>query len=75
MKDWSKETCDAYDEMLNDCYPMVEIGSLTFTPSRVLKELDPIAYRCGLNDYLDSLAQDGLYCLECEEFECECEEE
>ena len=74
MSDWSREIYVAYDEMIDDCTPMVKVGSLEYLPSRVLKEVDPIAYRCGLNDYLDSLAQDGLFCLECEEFECKCEE-
>lgn len=26
-----------------------------FYPSRILKELDPIGYSCGLNDYADSI--------------------
>jgi hypothetical protein len=75
MSDWSRKIYDAYDEMLDDCYPMVKIGNLGYSPSRVLKEVDPIAYRCGLNDYLDSLAQDGLFCFDCEKFECYCKEE
>ncbi len=75
MSDWSEDVYDAYNDMLDDCSPMVRIGNLEYMPSEVLKRVDPIAYRCGLNDYLDSLAQDGLFCLECEEFECNCEEE
>ena len=31
----------------------VNICGMEFTPSRVLKELDPIAYSCGMNDYND----------------------
>jgi len=73
--DYSREVYDMYDEMLNDCTPMVKVGNLEYLPSRVLKEVDPIAYRCGLNDYLDSLAQDGYFCHECEKTECECGEE
>lgn len=42
---------DMYDNMLDGVYPTVTIGSLTWDPSRVLKELDPIAYRCGFSDY------------------------
>jgi hypothetical protein len=70
MSDWSREIYVAYDEMIDECTPMVKVGNLEYLPSRVLKELDPIAYRCGLNDYLDSLAQDGLFCFDCEKFEC-----
>ena len=79
MSDWSREIYDAYDEMLDDYTPMVKVGSFEYLPSRVLKELDPIAYRCGLNNYLDGLAQNGYFCLECEqllhhEHSCQCKE-
>lgn len=38
----------------------IEIGNLTFQPSRIVEELDPIAFRCGLNDFEDSLLSDGV---------------
>lgn len=41
--------------MLDESGP-VKIGRLEFYPSRILRECDPIAYRCGLNDYENSLA-------------------
>lgn len=44
-----------YDDMLDECYPEVECAGLTFNPSRILAELDPVAYRCGYNDYCDSI--------------------
>ena len=53
---------EAYDEMLDECYGQVEIGGLFYSTSLALKEVDPIAYRCGRNDYYDSLRED----LECE---------
>lgn len=43
-----------YDEMLNECYPTVIVCGYEFDPARALKELDPIAYRCGFNDWLDA---------------------
>ncbi len=43
-----------YDSMLDECYPEIKIGYLTFSPSRVLAELDPIAYRCGMSDWESS---------------------
>lgn len=55
---------EAYDEMLDECYPMVEIGSISLYPSRVLEECDPIAYRCGLSDYADSESENYEYELE-----------
>jgi predicted nucleic acid-binding Zn-ribbon protein len=45
---------DGYDDFIDECYPEINIG-VTFSPSYVLKNLDPTAYRCGLNDYLDSM--------------------
>jgi len=44
-------TEEEYDDMLDECYPEVEVAGITFSPSYALKELDPIAYRCGFADY------------------------
>jgi hypothetical protein len=44
-----------YDDFIDESNPIVEIFGMQYNPSRVLKELDPIAYNCGLADYLDSL--------------------
>ena len=46
---------DQFDELLDDSSPEIEIGSLTYSPSHVLKNVDPVAYRCSLNDFVDSL--------------------
>ncbi|NCB78512.1 MAG: hypothetical protein EOM41_00670 [Bacilli bacterium] len=46
---------DQFDDMLDDSTPEIEIGDLTYSPSHVLKNVDPIAYRCSLNDFVDSL--------------------
>ena len=45
-----EEYKDALDEQGD-----VVIGSLHYSPSYVLREVDPTAYRCGLADYIDSL--------------------
>lgn len=42
-------TEEQYDEMLDEEGP-IHIGSLKFDRSQILKELDPIAYNCGLSD-------------------------
>ena len=42
-----------YADALDDIYPVVEIGGLTFSPSQIVTQLDPIAFRCGMQDYLD----------------------
>lgn len=42
-----------YDEMIDETSPEVKIGSLTYSPSQVLKNTDEVAYGCGYNDYFD----------------------
>ena len=53
------ELIDQYKDMLNECYPVVEIAGMTFEPATVIYECDPIAFRIGLHEYADSLTQDG----------------
>jgi|APGre2960657404_1045060.scaffolds.fasta_scaffold21464_2 hypothetical protein len=45
----------AFDAMLDDCYSFEKVGGpfACMSPSRVLLACDPIAYRCGVNDYAD----------------------
>lgn len=50
-----------FRDSIDETTETIQIGSISFTPSRVLEELDPIAFRCGVSDYMDSLAQDGEY--------------
>ena len=45
---------ERFDEMLNECYDVIKFGEMTYMPADVLKECDPIAYRCMFNDYADS---------------------
>ncbi len=42
---------EAYNNMLDECYPEVNIAGMTYSTSHALKELDPTAYRCGMSDY------------------------
>lgn len=49
-----------YNELLDECGD-VNIGGLTYEASRVLQSVDPIAYRCGYNDYCDSILSDVEY--------------
>ena len=45
---------DQFDELLDESGE-IEIGCLTYSPSHVLKNVDPTAYRCSLNDFVDYL--------------------
>jgi hypothetical protein len=44
---------EMFDQMLDECYPVVKIGEMTFYPSQILKECDPIAYRIGVSEFED----------------------
>jgi hypothetical protein len=46
-----------FDEMLDESYPVVTMGTLTFYPSQILKECDPIAYNEALLDFQDSISE------------------
>lgn len=56
--DFDNDVIDQYDDMLNECYEPVQVGGLTFDPADVIYNCDPIAYRCGLIDYIDSIEED-----------------
>ena len=51
------ENYEEYENALDE-QGDIHIGNLTYTPSAVLKEVDPIAYNCGLNDYNDARITD-----------------
>ena len=46
-----------FDEMLDDAYPVVEIGYLKFYPSQILRECDPVAYHQSLLDFEDAIRE------------------
>jgi len=48
---------ERYNEMLDEEGP-VTIAGLEYDVSRVLEEVDPIAYRCGMLDYQNALEWD-----------------
>lgn len=55
---------DNYDDLLDDMYPKYEIGNISFCASRILKELDPIAYGCMFDGFVDSELTEAKYQLE-----------
>ena len=48
-----------YDDFLDEAYGNVTIAGLDYPTSQAQKEIDPIAYRCGKADVLDSECQDN----------------
>ena len=62
-------TEDQYEEQLNDCYETVTICGMEYEQGRALRELDPVAFRCGMAD-----EPEVWICDECDD-EHETEEE
>jgi len=42
-----------------DCEGPVTVAGIEFNRSTILRECDPVAYRCYLSDYISSLEDDG----------------
>jgi hypothetical protein len=59
-------TKDQLVEMYNNLLDELHEPMFNISPSTILEECDPIQYRCGLNDYYDSLTYDGYYCEDME---------
>ena len=54
MYETMSEAIEAYDDMLNEIHEWPVIGGISFAPSDILRECDPIAYRCGFADWADA---------------------
>lgn len=59
-----------YRDMLNDSGPVLIYG-LTYDADQVLEAVDPTAFRCGLNDFVDTLdvTDDPNYAEQLEELD------
>ncbi len=49
-----EQLADAYADAIDQSTEDVVIAGMTFLPSRVLREVDPTAFRCGMLDYADA---------------------
>ena len=52
---------EVYDDMLDECYGQIDICGVKYAASVALYRVDRVAYRCGYNDYCDSLYCDMVY--------------
>lgn len=52
-----EEALEMYEQMLDESGPVI-VGGIEFSPSAILKEMDPIAYDTGFNDYMDGIGVD-----------------
>lgn len=48
------ELNERWEACLDECHSPYRIGQITYYPSQILRKCDPVAYRCGMNDWLDS---------------------
>lgn len=65
LEDAIRENIEAhYDDLLDMSHRDVKIGACTFTASQILKNCDPTAYRCGIDDYVDADFEDAQNELE-----------
>nr|DAY73700.1 MAG TPA: hypothetical protein [Caudoviricetes sp.] len=52
IRNFSYEMTDEeYDAILDECYEDIDVCGSLFSASYALKNLDPVAYRCGKSDY------------------------
>ena len=50
---------EAYEDMLRDVYgDTIMVCGMPMDPVRVLKEMDPIAFRIGFSEYMDCMEED-----------------
>lgn len=55
MFDTMSEIIDMFDDMLNETAE----GVFGIDPATIMRKCDAVMYRCALNDYVDSLIDDG----------------
>jgi|688.fasta_scaffold1808700_2 hypothetical protein len=58
MKYTKQEIEEMFSDLADDTHPPIERFGMKYSPSTVLKEVDPIAWRCLLVDYESSLEND-----------------
>lgn len=56
-KQFLPERHEELDQMLDECYPSFMIGEMTFYPSDILYNCDPIAYAISASEYEDNLEE------------------
>lgn len=50
---------DEYREFLTDLYGMVSVCGYEYEAGAVLADVDPVAFRCGMLDWVDMRVSDG----------------
>ena len=65
----------AYMDMLDECYEPVKLtGDMEYAVSHILELVDPIVFEIGLDEYIVSQVEDGVWCVDgYGEYEPECD--
>jgi hypothetical protein len=53
-----------FNDWLDDVAPLVKVLGFTLSPSAVLRETDPIAYRTTFHEWIDNAQRDGWLAVE-----------
>lgn len=53
------DTDELFQDLLNETQEPLKIGRLEYLAGDALRKLDPIAFRCEVSNYIDSLLTDG----------------
>ena len=51
-------TADDYEELLDELYGTITIGTSEYNAGYILRKVDPIAFDCGRDDEVDSIAKE-----------------
>jgi hypothetical protein len=51
----------SHDDLLDELYPMVTIGIFQWEASRVLLNMDPVAYDVSLIEHVDQMVESGAW--------------
>ena len=51
----TEDYAEEYEGYINNAYEGVKIGKVKYHPAYILRNLDNIAYSCGLQEYVDSI--------------------
>jgi len=55
------EADEKFQEFVNETHETITVMGLDYDPARVLKDVDPIAYRQEFLNWVDSETQEGRY--------------
>lgn len=48
-----------YEEYLDEIHGVISVCGIDYDAGRAFRQLDPVAFECGLNEWIDSLIDDG----------------